>query len=464
LTSLLQLEPREIEDGLRSGKIIVSVVGLGHIGLPLAVVLANSGAHVIGVDVDRTKIDALRAGVPTMYEPGLEQAFKSIIGTRLEVSGDLARAVSHASVIVICVGTPADRTGKPSLTQVKESCGIIADNLQEGTVVIVRSTVPPGTTGTLVRRILEERTRMKMGVDFGLLYCPERLAGARAMTEIISVPHIVAGFDEKSVSAGRAIFHFVGGETVIPESVEVAEMAKLFDNVYRHVNIALANELGLICEAFGVDMLQVLKACNTGPRTRIMLPGAAIGGSCLTKDPRALTRLAKERGVTLKLIPAGTTVDRHILDHAVGLVLSAYKQLGRRVAGSRIAVFGLAYKGDTDDLRATAARPIVNMLRKRKASVHAYDPYVQPQDVAKTFGELRVMRDPIEAARDADCILVMANHSTLKSISLQELAQVARMPAAFVDAVQAFEPGEVLSVGFVYRGVGRVMTRPKTTT
>ena len=236
-------------------------------------------------------------------------------------------------------------------------------------------------------------------------------------------------------------------------------MAKLSDNVYRHVNIALANELGLICEAFGMDMLQVLKVCNTGPRTRIMLPGVGIGGSCLTKDPQALTKLAKERGVTLKLIPAGITVDRRILEHAVDLALSAYKQLGRRLAGSKIAVFGLAHKGDIDDLRATAARPIVSMLRKRKASVHAYDPFVQAQDVTKTFGKLRVTRDPIEAARDADCILVMVDHSTLRSISLLDLARVARMPAAFVDAVQAFEPGEVHALA-LYTGEWEALWLP----
>jgi len=240
-------------------------------------------------------------------------------------------------------------------------------------------------------------------------------------------------------------------------------VAKLFDNVHRHVNIALANELGLICEALDIDMLQVLKGCNTGPRTKIMPPGAGVGGSCLTKDPLAVAKLAKERGLTPELILAATTVNERILEHTVDLVISAYKQLGRPLAGSKIAVFGLAYKGDTDDVRAAATKPIIKMLRKRKASVHAYDPFVQAQNAKKAFGRIRIATDPLQAAEDADCILVMAKHSTLKSISPLRLAQAARKPAAFVDAVQAFDRREVLRSGFVYRGVGRGTASVPTT-
>lgn len=463
LTDLLELRPNEIEDGLRDGRFTVSLIGLGRAGLTFAVILARTGAHVIGVDVDKAKVDALRAGLLTIYEPGLDRAFKSVIGTKLEISADLGQAVSHACVIVICVGTPSNKAGRLRLTQLRDSCVTIGENLQRGALVILRSTVCPGTTRMLVKRVIEERTGMKAGVDFGLVYCPERFAGGRAMDEVISVPHILAGFGEKSVRSAQAFFHLIGGEVITSESVEVAEMAKLFDNVYRHVNIALANELGLICEALNIDMLEVLKLCNSGPRTNIMLPGAGVGGSCLSKDPQAVATLANESGLTPRLIVAAIDTNERILEHAVDLVISAYKQLGRPLAGSKIAVFGLAYKGDTGDLRATAAKPIIKMLRKRKASVHAYDPFVQAQNAKKTFGRIRITTDPLQAAEDADCILVMAKHSTLKSISPLRLAQVARKPAAFVDAVQAFEREEVLRSGFVYRGVGRGTASVPTT-
>jgi len=463
LTRLIELAPDEIEEGLREGRTLVTVVGLGHIGLPLAVLLARAGAHVIGVEVEKRKFESLRSRRLTVYEPGLEQAFNSVTGNKLEISPSLAGAVSRTSVVVVCVGTPAAKTEKLGLTQVEDSCAAIGDNLQRGALVILRSTVLPGTTRRLVKPVLEERTGMRAGLDFGLVYCPERSVGGQAMSEIISVPHILAGFGENSVRAAQAFFRFLGGEVIVSESVEVAEMAKLFDNVYRHVNIALANELGMICESFDVDMLEVLKLCNSGPRTKIMLPGGGVGGSCLAKDPVALARLGNEKGLKAELILAAATVNDRIVKHTFDLIISAYRELHRPLAGSKIAVFGLAYKGGTSDTRNTAAKPIIAMLRKRKASVHAYDPFVEDEDATKTFGKLRTTKDPFEAAQDADCILVMANHSALGSIRPTELGQVARMPAGFVDAVQAFDPREVLRSGFVYKGVGRaIAARPNT--
>jgi UDP-N-acetyl-D-mannosaminuronic acid dehydrogenase len=285
-----------------------------------------------------------------------------------------------------------------------------------------------------------------------LAYCPERLSEGRALEEIVAIPHIVAGIDIASRATASALFRFLGGRVVLAPSIETAELAKVFDNVYRHVNIALANELALTSEKLGIDMLQAIALSNTSPRTNIMRPGLA-GGSCLTKDPASL---AYTRGLWdgPSLIVDAIEINNRLAVHILRLVKKAFHDLGKKVAGSTITVFGLAYKSGTDDVRNTMAKPLIDRLVGMGALVGAHDPYLRAK-LAEEIFPAKFSNEILEAARGADCLIIATDHAEYERMKLKSLARVVRMPAGFVDARSQFNPERVSEVGFVYKGIGR---------
>lgn len=455
MTDLRALTPSEIGEGLRSGKLKVVVVGLGYVGLPLAALLAKKGAHVIGVDKRRDIVENLAKGRLPIHEPGLSVLFKEVHSRNLYLSTDLSEASADGDLIIVCVGTPVDPRGKPLLKDLTQASASIGQALAPGKAVMIRSTVPPGTTKAKIKPQLEGASGLRAGIDFALTYCPERLVEGKALEEIEKVPHIIGAEDELSFRIAQAFFVFLGGETVGAVQFAIAEMAKICDNVYRNLNIALANELALICEALGMDVFKTINVANQGPRTRILMPGCGVGGSCLTKDPMMLAYLATKKGLHARLIIEGGRTNRSMPTHTVGLVRSAFQELGKRIAGSRISVMGLAYKGETDDVRESVARQIIFALRKMGARVVAYDPYVSDEKIRESFGSLEVKRDPLEAAVGADCLIVTADHMPLRGMIPEELIKRANRPAALVDGRNVFNPTEAMVAGFVFRGVGR---------
>ncbi len=455
VTDLRALSSTQIAQELKSGIIKIAVVGLGHVGLPLALLLAKKGAFLVGVDKQQKVLEKLARGVLPIFEPGLPDLLGEVGSRKLHLTSDLTGAVSEGDIVVVCVGTSVDRHGKPLLADLMRVTESIGKSLGAGKAVMVRSTIPPGTTEGAIRSRLEKPRRLQAGNDFALAYCPERLVEGNALREIENVPHIVGAADELSFRVAEGFFGFMGGEVLRAATIATAEMAKVFDNVYREMNISLANELALICEPLGVDVLEAIKVANTGPRTRLLMPGCGVGGSCLTKDPLMLGYVAKVRGIRPTLIAASRQRNRYMPRHMIHLVRSAFRQMHKRVAGARFAMMGLAYKGDTDDVRESVAIYISRMLFRLKAKVVGYDPYVSEENMFKVFGKLTLARDPFEAARESDCIIITADHKKLKNIAPAELARLVNKPAALIDGRNIFDPAEVIKAGFIFRGVGR---------
>jgi len=439
---------------LKTGQAKVAIVGLGHVGLPFAALLASRGGSVIGVDKDETLLKKLIKGIRTIYEPGLDRLLKKVVNRNLKVTRELVAAARESSVVVITVGTPVTKKG-PDLRQVKSASAEVANGLAKGKTVILSSTVPPGTTENIVKPLLENRSHLVAGRDFGLAYCPERLVEGQALKELKAVPHIVGGIDVQSVTAASTLFKFLGGRVIEVESPKIAEMAKIFDNVYRDVNIALANELALICEKLGLDTIKTIRACNTGPRTRVLTPGCGVGGSCLTKDPYMLAEVSARFSFKPQLLTTARKTNEDMPNHLVALVKSAYRELGKAVRGSKITILGLSFKKGTDDMRETVAKPIVEHLRRLGAKIVTCDPYVSTEDVKRILGKLELIRNPIEAMRGSDCIIVVTDHDQYARLTPQALAECLNSPAAVVDGRHIFDPLEVLKSGLIFRGVGR---------
>jgi len=446
---------KDISQLISAGSVAITVIGIGHIGLPLAAVMAEKGIKVYGVDRDKEVVEKVNRGTPPFYEPGLRELLQKVKARFLIATLDVAKAIKQSSVIFITVGTDCDKVSGVKLDDLSEALTRIAPHIQRGQVVILRSTVPPGTTEGLVKTILENGSGLKVEKDFGLAFCPERLVEGQALTEMQSVPHIVGGVGRRSTEAAARIISVLGSEVIEASSPSVAEMAKIFDNVYRDVNIALANELATVCEVAGVDIIETLKVCNTGPRTRVLTPGVGVGGSCLNKDPYILYHLAKSGKLSTPIISASRGRNETMPSHFLDLIKSAYSEMGKRIAGSRVAVFGVAFKNGTDDVRFSVAKPVIAMLRSMGANVVVFDPYVDCEKIKNIVGEVEVASDAVAAMRDADCLAIITDHMEFRNISAFEAKSYLRLPAAVVDGRHIFHPKEIIDAGLVYRGVGR---------
>ena len=431
----------------RQAKIVV--VGLGRIGLPIATVFADAGYQVIGSDIQSEVVKAVSSGKSHLIEPELDQLIKDVVDNRLlRATTDTVNAVTEADIVLICVQTPLTKCNEPGLTSLKTACEAVSRGLSEGKLVLVVSTVPPGTIRHLVARVLERGSGLKCGKDFWLAYCPERITPGRAVQELMDNARIIGGFDRKSTEIAAELFEkVINGET-LGTDCKVAEVAKLAENTFRDVNIAFGNELALACEQMKVDVTEVIKLANTHPRVNIHMPGSGVGGPCLPKDPYLLQHGIKAKGFRFRFIDLARKINDLMPEHTVKLVVRALKEAGKNVENSKIAILGVAYKGEIGQVTNSPAEKIVHGLIAFGAKVVVYDPYCN-----ESFGA-KVAKDIEEAVGEADCVVIVTEHKMFEELQLDRLkALMARRPV-IVDGRRMVEPREAKERGFVYAGIG----------
>lgn len=444
----------------------VAVIGLGYVGSCVAATLASRGFEVVGVDTDAGLVDELNRGNCPFHERGLADALRRAVSSgRLRATTDSAE-LARAEVVLIGVGTPVRSDGSLADDQLRAACQQVSRHLRPGQLVVLKSTVPPGTTRDLVLPLLE-RSGLTGEVDFGLAFTPERFAEGTALYELHRIP-IVAG--ALGPDSARAVTGFwrqtLGVEVVSLESLESAEIVKLADNWWIDLNIALANELARFCALYDVDVLDVIAAANTIPkgqgRVNILLPSVGVGGSCLTKDPWMVWRSARGQGVEIRTAQASRATNDAMPDYTGQLILDELARLGRPPSTARVAVLGLAFKNNTGDLRATPVRAVVEKLIEAGTQVRLYDPLVDPDQGAELFGT-GLAADLSEAVEGADCIAVLALHQAFETIDFAALP--VRKPCLILDG-RAYYPrlkvAELTRLGYVYRGIGRPRAVPSS--
>ena len=354
----------------------VCVVGLGYVGLPLSLQFAASGLRVIGVDADPSKVEALNHGRSYIRHVPSSAIQSAVAARRFLASGEWTR-VAEASAIVICVPTPLNRNREPDLSCVLNTGRSIAPHLRPGALVVLESTSFPGTTDEDLRRVLEEGSGRKAGRDFHLAFSPEREDPGNPGGGVGAIPKVVGGYTPACLERALALYGRAIRTLVPVSSCRVAEAAKLLENTFRGVNIALVNELKLVYDAMGIDIWEVIAAARTKPFGFMpFYPGPGLGGHCIPIDPFYLTWKAREFGRHTRFIELAGEINTAMPEHVLARVGEALNHRRRPLNGSRVLVLGLAYKPDVDDERESPSYVLMEGLRRRGAEVGYHDPYI----------------------------------------------------------------------------------------
>jgi UDP-N-acetyl-D-mannosaminuronic acid dehydrogenase len=449
----------EIDQVVRGKRSGIAIVGFGYIGTVIGAVLADRGWPVTGIDVRQHIVDEINRGVTSVREPGLDElVHTNVQAGRLRATTDFD-AIAENDFIIVTVGTPLGPDFEPIVDDIAAAAREVGQRLQAGHLVTLKSTVPPGSTQTLVQPILEEISGLKAGIDFGLAFCPERLAEGRAIRDLLSIPVVVGAVEERSARACSTLWkHTLGVDSVVVENPKTAEMIKLADNLWIDLNIALANELAKVCDRLDVDVLQVIDGANTLPKVNhnvnILMPSMGVGGYCLTKDPWFVDHLGQTLGVELSIPRTSRTVNDTMPRYTYELLKRLLGEQDKPLESSRVAVLGIAFKNDTGDCRLTPTKFAVELLEQSGCQLAVHDPWVTDEE-ALTVTQMPLTEDIESAVKDADALVFLTGHRQFKQIPLVRLAELAAPGCVFLDGRNSFDPAEVRAAGMIYKGIGR---------
>ncbi len=438
---------------MKSGGLVIGVLGLGWMGLPTAALFVESGARVIGADVNPQIIEQLKQGKSHVEEPNLQSIIAKNVGKRFTVTTDVRQTASESDVILVIVPTCIDSLRKPDYSAVEKACREAARGMRQGCLVIVESTVGPGVTEGIVKRTLERGSGIKAGAGFGLAYSPIRAMAGSVMKDVATYPKIVGGLDERSAEAAAAVFASVArGGVVRVRDLKTAEVVKLFENTYRDVNIALATELALFCEKAGLDFQEVREAATTQPYCHLHVPRVGVGGHCIPFNPYFLVAEADAVNVDLRLVKGARKINDCMPSHIVELVVSGLKECRKNLKGAKVAVLGVSYRNNVKETNNSPSLTIIEMLDKRGAEVRVYDPFYSAAEL-KEMG-LHATESVERAVEGVSCVLVAVGHDQFKRLKVADLSRIVARPACIVDGWRIFDSEEARVNKLVYYGVG----------
>jgi len=520
MVKILDLQKEEVTKEIREGKVTICVVGLGHVGLPLAVLFASKGAQVIGcvrteksarkINKGETRVvehdvsallsegaSILEASCPNCgvrlfqlheetfcpscgrlgsitkfgvhLQDNTAKAHETVVKARQNLDDLLRNSIKagkfHATtrtiesaqrsdVILITVGTPIDKKNIPDYTDLQNAGQSVGRGLEKDVLVILKSTVSPGTTENFIKPVLEDNSGLKAGEDFGLAFMPETIKEGHALYEFRTLPRIVAGITKRCATAAANVFSVFPAPIYVYDRMSIVEAAKLFMNIYRDVNIALVNEFALACEKLGIDVIQAVNAANIDPKTHLLTPGL-VGGYCLTKDTYHLAHPSEKAGYFPRLITLARQLNDDMPYHVLELMDEVFKEIKVPLKDARIAVLGLAFKANSGDLRNTPSKPVIKELIKRGAIIAAQDPFVQFDEVSKMLPEITFTRKIGESVKGALCTVILTDHLEYRGLTASYLKKLMSSPCAIVDARHIIDPNEAMAIGVVFRGLGK---------
>ena len=404
----------------------IAIVGLGYVGLPLAIQFARANVNVLGLDIDTGKVDLVNKGRSYIKHIAPETVAEVVTQKRLCASTDFSR-ISEVEAVIICVPTPLSRNREPDISFVLETGRAIAPHLSRGALVVLESTTYPGTTDEDLRSVLEAGSGMKAGADFHLAFSPEREDPANEQSKVKLIPKVVGGHTPACLERAVSLYGKTIDKVVPVSSCRVAEATKLLENIFRSVNIALVNELKLVYGAMGIDIWEVIEAARTKPFGFMpFYPGPGLGGHCIPIDPFYLTWKAREYGQHTRFIELAGEINTRMPEHVVRVVADALNTQCKAIKGSKILILGLAYKPNVDDERESPSYVLMKLLAERGAEVAYYDSYVpliKPTREHPQFAGRKSVEWNRATIGAFDLVLIATNHSSVNYHELGDWAQ-----------------------------------------
>lgn len=420
----------------------IAVLGLGYVGLPLALLASRKGYSVVGVDVNKEKIALLKKKT----SPFKDEAIAKGLQTTKAMFTSAIEDAKGAAILIICVPTPVHENHMPDLGPVEGASRSIAKILEKGQLVVLESTVNPGVSEEIVLPILEKESGLKAGKDFYLAHCPERINPGDPKWNVENIPRVFGSLESKGLKIGVDFYSSIVNATVRPMgSLKEAEAVKIVENSFRDINIAFVNELAMSFSRLGIDVTNVINGAATKPFAFLPhFPGCGVGGHCIPVDPYYLIEYAKENGFEHDFLRLARRINNHMPKFTVELTQDALNEKGLPMKGTKVALLGISYKANIDDCRESPSFEVLKHLKEVGADVVTFDPFVPRESTAKTLSE---------ALKGAKAVVIATAHQAFKDITAQTLKKAGVV--ALIDGRNALDKQAITKAGIVYKGIGR---------
>ncbi len=434
---------QSLNEKIQNKQAKVAVIGLGYVGLPVACMLADAGFKVTGVDIKQDRIDLINQGISPIEgkEPGLADLLKLVFHLGNFEATTSYGALADADIVLIDVETPIDDDHIPQYVALRSACQSLGQVMKDGVLVIVESTIAPGTMETLVRPLIEASSGKKSGEDFFLGACPERVMPGKLLANLRNMSRVCGGDTPEVAETMKKFYSHIVQSDLDTADLITAEITKTAENAYRDVNIAFANELALICQSVGADFLKVRELVNKSPGRNVLFAGAGVGGHCIPKDPWLLAYGAKGQA-DLKLIPAARSVNDSMPAGIVKILKSALEAHQKPLTDAKIAILGYAYLEESDDTRNSPSDALLNLLNAESIDVVVQDPYVSPYQ-----------QNILDCIENCDAVIIMVAHEAYKKLDLLEVKQKMHLPI-MIDGRRVVDPLKAKNAGLDYYGIG----------
>ena len=401
----------------------VGILGMGYVGMPLAVVFAQAGFTVIGIDPDRRKLESFHRGISYIQDVSSETLCSLRDAGKLSMTDDFA-ALQNVDAVSICVPTPLGKFGDPDMSFILSATDQLEKYVHDGMVIVLESTTYPGTTRELMLPRLTGRSGLKVGEDVFICFSPERVDPGRKDWTTLNTPKVIGGITPACAEVAAAWYAGALQTVVRVSSSEAAEMAKLLENTFRMINIGLVNELAIMCERLGISVWEVIDAAATKPFGFMKFtPGPGLGGHCIPIDPLYLSWKMKELNYTAKFIELASEINSNMPRYTVSRIMDALNDRGKALKGSKVLVLGVAYKPDIDDVRESPALDVIALMKKKGAQVFYHDPYIPHIHHESEGWQMESVPDVLDCVRDADAVVIVTNHRSYDYAAILNEAQ-----------------------------------------
>ena len=424
---------------------VVTIVGLGYVGLPVACLCAEKGNKVYGFDVDQNKINLINNNQSPIDDDYIINKLKNP-KIKIFATTNPSDCIPNSDVIIVCVPTPVDRNNAPDLTALMESVASVSKHIRQGALLVIESTIYPGTIEEIVVPILKGQKFDVHKNDILLAHCPERIDPGNKKWTIEMLPRVVGGITKESAKKAAEFYRsLINADVMELSSVKAAEATKIMENTFRDINIAFINEMAMSFDKAGIDVLEVIKSASTKPFAFMPhYPGAGVGGHCIPVDPYYLIEKARQIGFNHEFLNLARKINNNMPHYTVELLENELKKLKKTIKDAKVGVLGLAYKANVDDTRESPALEIINILKTKGADVFVFDPHVKKENNVNDLDEL---------LNKSDYIILATDHNEFKNMEIEKLKK--HKILIVIDGRNCLDKEKIKSMGILYHGIGR---------